>query len=774
MKISHSFWVLGLLFILHTLPFEAIAQKKATPKEDILLEVGEEKVSAEEFSYAFEKNNPLGKETNRWQETEVRNYLELYINFKLKVLAAKAQQLDTAADFKNEYFSYREQLAKPYLTLKNVSDRLVREAYARLQEQIRASHILIRVDPYAAPADTLAAYKKISEIRKKIMAGLDFNKAAMEYSEDTGSARMGGDLGYFTALQMIYPFENQAYKTPEGEVSEVFRTKYGYHILKVFKRQPTRGSVRIAYLYVRSSEGMTAEDTLAARKKIDEIYRRLQAGDDWETLVKQFSDDVRTRNQGGELPWQSPAKMQPVFEEALASLEVNQISAPLRTPFGWYILKLLERKPLEPLEEIYNLLEEKVARDSRAELQENALIEKLKKENRFVPNPEVFSLLDKIAQAAQNQEDSTAAAALFKARADEKMFQIADQTYSLSRFKAFLDEQGQDAESLTNAPDKHIFLYKQYELFVKEEVLEYEKSQLEYKYPEFRFLAREYHDGILIFKIMEEKVWSKALTDEAGLQAFFEQNRQNYKWKERAVATIYDAADAETLQAVVEQIKRDNEVRKDGYANAVLTFKLDERELDEKAERMVDAFLDNWRKNYPEYGIKIRDFSSPSEDKSSSKVRQSKMLDLLRKKNVPLGILEIGGETGENPDKSVMTLSVNLDDKSFLEKKYNQKNPLQLKISKGKFERGTQEKINLVEWASGIYTFEEAGRHYCVHIERIEPERLKDLNETRGAVISDYQNYLERKWVETLRQTYDFKINEKVLKKLIKQKQKQK
>ncbi|WP_027003397.1 peptidylprolyl isomerase [Hugenholtzia roseola] len=772
MKLSPLFWIFGLLLALTAAFSEAIAQKKPTQKEETLLEVGKEKVSTQEFSYAFEKNNPLGKEKNLWQEAEVRNYLELYINFKLKVLAAQAQQLDTAADFKNEYLSYREQLAQPYLTLKNVSDQLVKEAYTRLQEQIRASHILIRIDPYATAADTLAAYQKISDIRKKIVAGMDFNQAAMEYSEDTGSARIGGDLGYFTALQMIYPFENQAYQTPEGKVSEVFRTKYGYHILKVFKRKPTRGSVRISYLYVRSSEGMATEDTLAARKKTEEIYRRLQAGDDWDTLVKQFSDDVRTRNQGGELPWQSPAKMQPVFEDALADLEPNQISPPLRTPFGWYILKLLERKPLEPLEEIYSLLEEKVARDSRAELQENALIEKLKKENRFSTLPQTAALLDKIAQAAQNQEDSTAAAAIFAAQAQDKLFQIADQSYSLSDFKAFLDEQGEDAESLKTAPDKHIFIYKQYELFVKEAVLEYEKSQLEYKYPEFRFLTREYHDGILIFKIMEEKVWSKALTDEAGLQAFFEQNRQNYKWKERAIATIYDAADAETLQAVVAQIKRDNEVRKDGYANAVLTFKLDERELDEKTELMVDAFLDNWRKQYPEYGIRIRDFSSPSEDKSSSKVRQSKILDLLRKKNVPLGILEIGGETGENPDKSVMTLSINLDDKSFLEKKYNQKNPLQLKISKGKFERGTQEKINLVEWASGIYTFEEAGRHYCVHIERIEPERQKDLSETRGVVISDYQNHLEREWVKTLRQTYPFKIDEKVLKKLLKQKQK--
>ena len=236
-------------------------------KDPVLLEIGNEKIPLSEFKAIYEKNN----NNPSYAEKDLRDYMDLFIKFKLKVHEARELGLDTLPQLKKELAGYRKQLAQPYLNDKEVTDKLIKEAYERMKYEIRASHILVKVPQDALPKDTLAAYKKIMAARKRIIKGEPFEKVAKEVSEDEYVKQTGGDLGYFSALYMVYPFENAAYNTNVGEVSMPVRTQFGYHLVKVTDKRPSRGKIKVAHIMVRTKKDATEEELKRAEEKINEI-----------------------------------------------------------------------------------------------------------------------------------------------------------------------------------------------------------------------------------------------------------------------------------------------------------------------------------------------------------------------------------------------------------------------------------------------------------------------------------------------------------------------
>lgn len=210
--------------------------------DPVILSVDGKSINKSEFESVYKKNN--GKEVNT-DKKSINDYMELFINFKLKVKEAEALGLDTSMAFKQELAGYRKQLAAPYLTDKNVNENLINEAYERLKNEIRASHILVKCAEDALPKDTIIAFNKINEYRKRAIKGEDFSKLAAESAKDgdPSAAENKGDLGYFTSLQMVYPFENAAYQTKINEISSIVRTRFGYHILKVIDKRQNQGEV---------------------------------------------------------------------------------------------------------------------------------------------------------------------------------------------------------------------------------------------------------------------------------------------------------------------------------------------------------------------------------------------------------------------------------------------------------------------------------------------------------------------------------------------------
>ena len=771
--------VLTLLFFVACSP-KTVSKKINYPTSPTLLKINDQTVSADEFEYLYQKNNST-QEDSLWNREKIQEYLDLYINFKLKVEEAKELGLDTSQAFKKEFEIYRNQLAEPYLMPKNVTDKLVKEAYSRLNESVRASHILIMVEQYANPEDTLAAYKKIQDIRKKAVNGENFAELARTYSDDPSGKINGGDLYYFSSLQMVYPFETAAYATPEGKISEIVRTRFGYHILKVTDKKPSLGKIQVAHIMIRSSDGMIAEDTLKAYRKIQEIYSQLQKENDqtkqkelFESLAKQFSEDYRSRERGGQLanngnPEFTSGTLVPPFEEKISTLKKGEITAPFKSTFGWHIVRLIEKNAIEPFEDLQPILQQKIAKDSRAEIQQTVLIEKLKSENGFSQNKRVDAILTQMAadsSISATQKENIWTVKSFETQnpklakqleKDKNLFVVAAKGYTLNDFASYLEE-----NQKLPAPEKALpFLREEYQNFVSQKIIDNEKELLSKKYPEYRFLLQEYYDGILLFKIMEQKVWAKALADQEGLMAFYEKNKENYHWKDRAKVTIYNAADQKTLSMLKDSLKV-------GYY-AVDNFQPLKLEFDRKNVKLSEAQTKKLApfalaaKTNPSYVFTLEAAKGIGETNEMMQYRIDAIRAYFKSEGVE-NVRFVAQKMGNaKVAEAVIQIKILTTDYKVLEKRFNKENALRLEITEGLFEKQSQPILSKIDFKKGDYTVEQDDRMYYVIVEEIEPARTKKLEETRGVVISDYQQFLEKEWIEELREKYEFSTNEKVM-----------
>ena len=521
-------------------------------QDEAVLTVGEESVSLADFEHIFLKNNRDSVIT----EAALDEYMELFINFKLKVQAAEALGMDTVETFQKELAGYRTQLARPYLTNNELLDELVRQAWERKQEEVRARHILVSCSAQANPADTLKAWKRANAMRTRILNGEDFEAVALSKagSDDPSVRDNGGDLGWFSAFQMVYPFEEAAYTTAVGELSPIVRTRYGYHFLEVTGRRDARGEIRAAHIMIRTKEGADDATLKAAEERINSIHDLLGKGIPWEELALKMSEDASTASKAGELPWFGTGKMVEEFENAAFGLtEDGQISAPFKTSYGWHIVKRLEYRAPATFEASKRELQKKVSRDSRSELTRASFLENLKAEYNYTSNATAIKSLKRIAAKQDsvffpghplaNVPSKTAATTLLT---------IGDESATVADFVDYLNivkirnaEAGANTvidEQLTSWSDKLL--------------LDYEDARLEAKHDDFRLLMEEYHDGILLFELTDEKVWSKAVKDTAGLEAYHAAHVGDFMWGTRAEVDIFTCADEKAVKAARKAVKK--------------------------------------------------------------------------------------------------------------------------------------------------------------------------------------------------------------------------
>ena len=505
--------------------FSAFAQSN----DPILMTINDQKITKSELERIFHKNN----KDSVADEKAVNEYLDLFINFKLKVFEALANGLDTAANFKQELSSYRKQLTAPYFVDKETEDKLVREAYERKKIRIRTSHILIKVAENASPSDTLAAYNKALEIRNRIIKGEDFSKLAAEYSQDDVSKVNGGDIGYLTVFTTVLPYENVAYQLKPGEVSMPVRSQYGYHIIKVTDRKENPGDVKVAHIMALVARDASDEDVKKAEQKINEAYQKLQQGEDFAKVAMDYSDDKASAKRGGDLPWFGTGRMVPEFESAAFDTKVGEITKPFRTAFGFHIIKKIETRPIAPFENERNDLVSKIAKDPRAQKSKTVLIEKLKKEYAYSFNKkafdEVIALVDTSLLSGNYSVPKTA-------KLEKPLFTLKDSTYTQKQFIQYLanyKSKQKGAKTIDASKELAKQIYNGWE---NDKIIAYEDARLEKKYPSFAQLLQEYHDGILLFDLTDKMVWSKAIKDTIGLKEFYEKNKNKYMWDTRAEA----------------------------------------------------------------------------------------------------------------------------------------------------------------------------------------------------------------------------------------------
>ncbi|MBX0291106.1 peptidylprolyl isomerase [Hymenobacter sp. HSC-4F20] len=744
------------------------ASKPTTSATSPTLEtLGSTAVPASEFAYVYRKNNSSAPEYGT--TASVQEYLDLYTNFKLKVLEAEQRGLDTTQAFRRELDGYKQQLAQPYLTEKSVTDKLVREAYDRLSKEVNASHILVRVQPDAAPKDTLAAYQKIAALRQRATSGEDFSKLARETSEDPSARENGGRLGYFTAMQMVYPFESVAYATPAGQVSQPVRTRFGYHIIKVNDVRPAQGEIKVAHLMIRATPGMPAADSATARKKVDELYNRLaRRGENWEKLVTQFSEDAGSAANGGELPPFGTGRMIPSFEEVAFKLQKpGDISQPVQTPYGWHIIKLIEKQPVPSFEAMEPTLKSKVAKDSRSELNRTAFLKRVRTENNFTENQAgkeyAFAKADTALVMGRFQYTTPAPATPAKGKKvtgdAQTLFTIGGKPYLVSEFLAY----AQQNQKPRPGADARFAMQQLYDQYVDQSLTDYEKANLETKYEDYRMLVKEYRDGILLFQLMDEKVWSKAIEDTVGLQKFFADNQAKYQWEPRVQATVISAASPELLTTAQQLQKTGRYPLRNGLP-APVGFRAASAEL----PASVPALDDLAARLAADQSVSLTAVGRVKRGEASplARRRADRVVAYLKGKGIAADRLRATADT--KPASSQVTFELTTTNPAALEQMLNTQNPLAVQVQQRSFQKGENKAVDqFLTSAPGTYTTQQDGRYYAIVVEKQLPAGPKTLAEARGQATSDYQNFLEKEWLNQLRAKYPVKVNQAEVDKLV-------
>lgn len=560
--------------------------------------INDRPIKKSEFEAVYKKNN--GREVNGGSRS-VKEYVELFSLFKSKVFEAESLGLDTLNSFKTELAGYRKTLAAPYLTDKNTNESLLEEAYERLKTEVRASHILIRVSETALPKDTLEAWTRINLIRNALngkapsqaeinnyekllrsstavepfvkngdstlykhklsaikslstmlKSGNEdkFPMVASKTSDDPSVMENKGDLNYFSAFDMVYPFETAAYTTEVGKVSPIVRTRFGYHILKVYDKRPARGEISVSHIMVKFPKNASEEEKQKAKAKISEIKQKLDGGESFEELARQYSDDKQTSDRGGLMQPIKSGRVHKAFEDAAFALQKNgDVSDIVETPYGYHLIKRNDLKTIGAFSEVKAEIKSRVSRDSRSQKGKSALVEKVKKENKFKQNLKNRDALVKALDSSYFKGTWQAENASKIGNAE--IFSIGGKSYTQQDFAKYLEGQ-MTVRPATSFQD---IINTAYKNWVEESVIAFEDSQLEKKYTDFANLYREYRDGILLFDLTDQKVWSKAVRDTAGLREFYEQNKNKYMWEERADVTIYKCLNDKVAKDVRKMLK---------------------------------------------------------------------------------------------------------------------------------------------------------------------------------------------------------------------------
>ncbi|RMB57383.1 peptidylprolyl isomerase [Dokdonia sinensis] len=510
---------------------------------DILLTINEEKISVAEFKRVYLKNLNLVQDDS---QKDVEGYLDLFIDYKIKIQEAYNQKLDEKETYQREMKGYRRQLVKNHLTDIEVTDKLVKEAYDRINEEVKARHILVRINDESNAADTLKAFNKIIEARKKIIDGDSFTSVAKRYSDDPSAKQNGGELGWFKAFKMVYPFETTAYNTPVGEISKPFRTRFGYHIVQPTERRKSAGEVAASHIMIALKQKDTTVDP---EKRINEIYALLRQGEPFKSLAIKYSEDKKSGKKGGTLNKFSKGQLSSTtFENKVFALnKEGDYTEPFKTDFGWHIAKLEKRYPIGSYDQMKYELESKVKRDARARIISERLTDRLfEKYNVTIPN-DLVSFFNAIVTDAVNQEKWKFDATLDGL--DKIALTLNDTIYSYMDVGEFLERSQVRSKKYASTSE---FVENKIASFFETKTLQYHEEHLEEQDPDFAGIITEYKEGLLLFDLMESTIWNRAKTDSLGLLKYYNKNSKNYQWDKRIDATVINTSD----KAVAEQARQ--------------------------------------------------------------------------------------------------------------------------------------------------------------------------------------------------------------------------
>ena len=530
-----------------------------------LMTIGNEEVFADEFLHILSKNRAFQEKEGLLDQSVFEENFELFVNFKLKVKEAENRGLDQTEEFDREFSMFKEDLIRPFLIKNSLQEGELMKAYNRMQEIVKASHILLQFPTNASREDTIAVFRMAQKLKTQSEEGADFNELALEYSDDPSAQENKGSLGYFTALQMVHQFEDAAFGLEIGEISEPILTNYGYHIIRLEDRKPNPGEIRVSHILVRSQSGDPVAEERALRR-VGDIYTELQKEESvWEEICAQYSEDQGTKNSGGLLPFISIGSVIPDFEKVAFNLtEIGEIYPPVKTPYGYHIIRLEDKKPLATFEEMEPMIKSKILRDSRSSLIQSQVTSIQKSRFDFVENE---ALVDSLIIKFENQSRATIEEELEDSILEkQQIFTINGAPTVLSDLREFIQTNPQIIR-----PGTRNFFATWYDKFVEVSLNKSEEKYLEEHNKEYQLTLKEYRDGILLFTLMNENVWQKALEDSLGQVSFYETNIDRYQWKERTEALIVKMT-KDNVTASVKRFLSDKSYQKNLVSRLENTF----------------------------------------------------------------------------------------------------------------------------------------------------------------------------------------------------------
>jgi peptidyl-prolyl cis-trans isomerase SurA len=657
---------LSVLILIFTVVYSsgALCQKN----DPVLFKVGNQAVHLSEFQYIYEKTNGNNAD---FSKTSLQEYLDLYVNFKLKVQKAKDIKLDTIKDLKDELAGYRRQLSDNYLVDREVTEALVSEAYEHTQYDVDVSHVFFRLPDNATPTDTQIVWKSALEALKEIKNGKSWSEVALAYSDDQSVKDNQGRIGFVTALfpNGYYNLEVAAYKAELEKVYGPIRTSQGYHLLKVHDKRPARGEVEVAHILIRLEE---AENMLKNRIRIDSIYKALVDGANFEELATKYSEDEFTASKGGYIGFFGINRFEKVFEDAAFELKKDGDFSPIiQTSIGWHIIKRISLKNNGPFAMVKSGLQNQVKEDLRFDAAKQAMIARIKKDSDYKENR---TTLERLILTLEKQDAETFLTYKWKTSETPskdflfsfgKNFKVTE-----SDFANYLQRSSRQRQQFSDLGIRAV-VEMLYSDFVSENAMRFEEQILDTKYPEFKALMREYEEGILLFEVTKMEVWDKASLDTVGLKKFYENNKSRYTWESRAVVSQYT--------------------------------------LVEKASRLL-SLVRRSVELYPRDSV-LQEFNKPTEE-------------------------------------PVLTVSEKI------------------------YEKGRNETLDQMPWREGLVSNAQMntrdGSANFIKIEKILPPGQKTLQEAKGYVVADYQDYLEKEWLKSLKKTYSVQVDQKVFNSMVK------
>ncbi|WP_019038969.1 peptidylprolyl isomerase [Psychroflexus tropicus] len=527
-------------------------------KNETLFTIDHEEFSVGEFLNSYQKNADIIESSSE----SIEQHLERYINFQLKLKSAYDLQLDTLQKFKKEFQRYYKQIADSYISNGEVTEAMVKETYDRTKKEIRASHILLNLPKHEK--DTVETYQKALMIKKRIDEGEPFERLAIQYSEDPSVKKNAGDLNWFNTFKMVYEFENAAYNLEVGEVSNPVRSDFGYHIIKKTGERPSKGQLKTAHIMLLPGDSLQDPEL-----RIQKIYARLQSGEDFHELAKQYSQDPNSASKGGYISAFTLGGLNSKeYENQAYALEnPGDYTEPFKTRFGWHIVKLIEIIPLQPYVEVKEDYKKRLKSSSRSKILVSKIREDLEQLYTVDINSEAkayfITLLDESFDKGKWRYEP------LEGDASKTIIQVEDLTVDVKTFGEYLERQ---QRTLSKIPDRDVVLDKAIDELVYKKLLEYHKTQLPKIDPDFGDRIMEYKNGILIFDYMNSQVWQPVAEDTLAQKEYYKSKTSKFFKPAEVRGQLYTSQSKASLKELRSKLKEKkvNDTTSVAYAKDII------------------------------------------------------------------------------------------------------------------------------------------------------------------------------------------------------------